>query len=56
MCEKALWEVKQRARKDVRPLQQAGRNVNSYNKAVNDLVVTVNTAMNEPKGSKLAPR
>jgi len=22
---------------------------------VNDLVVTVNTAMNEPKGSKLAP-
>jgi hypothetical protein len=30
-------------------------NVNTYNKAVNDLVVTVNTAMNEPKGSKLAP-
>jgi hypothetical protein len=29
--------------------------VNSYNKAVNDLVVTVNTAMNEPKGSKLVP-
>jgi hypothetical protein len=29
--------------------------VNTYNKAVNDLVVTVNTAMNEPKGSKLAP-
>jgi hypothetical protein len=29
--------------------------VNSYNKAVNDLVVTVNTAMREPKGSKLAP-
>ncbi len=30
-------------------------NVNTYNKAVNDLVVTVNTAMDEPKGSKLAP-
>src|SRR5258708_20085659 len=30
-------------------------NVNAYNKAVNDLVVTVNTAMNEPKGSKLEP-
>jgi hypothetical protein len=30
-------------------------NVNTYNKAVNDLVVTVNTAMSEPKGSKLAP-
>jgi hypothetical protein len=31
------------------------KDVNTYNKAVNDLVVTVNTAMNEPKGSKLAP-
>ena len=30
-------------------------NVNTYNKAVNDLVVTVNTAMSEPKGSKLVP-
>jgi len=30
-------------------------NVNTYNKAVNDLVDTVNAAMNEPKGSKLAP-
>src|SRR5258708_39994168 len=30
-------------------------NVNTYNKVVNDLVVTVNTAMYEPKGSKLAP-
>jgi hypothetical protein len=30
-------------------------NVNTYNKAVNELVVTVNTAMSEPKGSKLAP-
>jgi hypothetical protein len=30
-------------------------NVNTYNKGVNDLVVTVNTAMSEPKGSKLAP-
>jgi len=30
-------------------------NVNTYNKAVNDLVVTVNTAMSEPKGSKIAP-
>jgi hypothetical protein len=31
------------------------QNVNTYNKAVNDLVVTVNTAMNEPKG-QLAPK
>jgi hypothetical protein len=31
-------------------------NVNTYNKAVNDLVDTVNTAMDDPKGSKLAPR
>jgi hypothetical protein len=30
-------------------------NVNTYNKAVNDLVATMNTAMDEPKGSKLAP-
>jgi hypothetical protein len=29
-------------------------NVNTYNKAVNDLVVTMNAAM-DPKGSKLAP-
>ncbi|OLC89357.1 MAG: hypothetical protein AUH86_25670 [Acidobacteria bacterium 13_1_40CM_4_58_4] len=29
--------------------------VNTYNKALNDLVATVNTAMDEPKGSKLAP-
>jgi hypothetical protein len=31
-------------------------NINTYNKAVNDLVVTVNTAMNESKGSKLEPK
>jgi hypothetical protein len=30
-------------------------NVNTYNKAVNDLVATMNAAM-DPKGSKLAPR
>jgi len=30
--------------------------VNTYNKAVNDLVVTVNDAMDEPKGSKIAPK
>jgi hypothetical protein len=29
-------------------------NVNTYNKAVNDLVATMNSAM-DPKGSKLAP-
>jgi hypothetical protein len=33
---------------------QLVENVNTYNKAVNDLVGTVNTAM-DPKGSKLAP-
>src|SRR5260370_998179 len=29
--------------------------VNAYNKAVNDLVVIVNQAINEPNGAKLAP-
>src|SRR5260370_26559950 len=31
-------------------------NVNTYNKAVNDLVVTVNTATTEPTSSNIAPK
>jgi hypothetical protein len=41
-------------RKAVERLNQLVDNVNTYNKAVNDLVVTMNGAM-DPKGSKLAP-
>jgi len=52
---KALLESEASRRKDVDRYNKLVENVNSYNKAVNDLVVTVNTAMNEPKGSKLAP-
>ncbi len=52
---KALLESEAARRKDVDRYNKLVENVNSYNKAVNDLVVTVNTAMDEPKGSKLAP-
>jgi len=52
---KALLESEAARRKDVERYNKLVENVNAYNKAVNDLVVTVNTAMNEPKGSKLAP-
>jgi hypothetical protein len=52
---RALLESEAARRKDVDRYNKLVENVNSYNKAVNDLVVTVNTAMNEPKGSKLAP-
>ena len=52
---KALLESEAARRKDVDRYNKLVENVNAYNKAVNDLVVTVNTAMNEPKGSKLAP-
>jgi hypothetical protein len=52
---KALLESEASRRKDVDRYNKLVESVNSYNKAVNDLVVTVNTAMNEPKGSKLAP-
>jgi len=52
---KALSESEAARRKDVDRYNKLVENVNSYNKAVNDLVVTVNTAMSEPKGSKLAP-
>ena len=52
---KALLESEAARRKDVDRYNKLVESVNSYNKAVNDLVVTVNTAMNEPKGSKLAP-
>src|SRR5712691_12053794 len=52
---KALLESEAARRKDVNRYNKLVESVNTYNKAVNDLVVTVNTAMNEPKGSKLAP-
>src|SRR5258708_3420456 len=52
---KALLESEAARRKDVDRYNKLVESVNAYNKAVNDLVVTVNTAMNEPKGSKLAP-
>src|SRR6266702_2710424 len=52
---KALLESGTSHRKDVDRYNKLVENVNAYNKAVNDLVVTVNTAMDEPKGSKLAP-
>ena len=52
---RALLESEAARRKDIERYNKLVESVNSYNKAVNDLVVTVNTAMNEPKGSKLAP-
>jgi hypothetical protein len=52
---KALLESEAARGKVVERYNALVKNVNTYNKAVNDLVVTVNTAMNEPKGSKLAP-
>jgi len=52
---RALLESGASHRKDVDRYNKLVESVNTYNKAVNDLVVTVNTAMDEPKGSKLAP-
>jgi hypothetical protein len=52
---KALLESEAARGKVVDRYNKLVESVNAYNKAVNDLVVTVNTAMNEPKGSKLAP-
>ncbi len=52
---KALLESEAVRSKVVDRYNKLVESVNAYNKAVNDLVVTVNTAMNEPKGSKLAP-
>jgi hypothetical protein len=52
---KAFLESESARRNVVERYNKLVDNVNTYNKAVNDLVVTVNTAMNEPKGSKLAP-
>jgi hypothetical protein len=52
---KAFLQSEAERRKVVDRYNKLVENVNTYNKAVNDLVVTVNTAMDEPKGSKLAP-
>jgi hypothetical protein len=51
---KAFQESDAERRKAVERLNQMVDNVNTYNKAVNNLVVTMNGAM-DPKGSKLAP-
>ena len=53
---KALLESEAARRKDVDRYNRLVESVNAYNMAVNELVVTVNTAMNEPKGSKIAPQ
>ncbi len=52
---KALLESEAARGKVVDRYNKLVESVNTYNKAVNDLVITVNTTMNEPKGSKLAP-
>src|SRR5437879_13495357 len=52
---KALLESEAARRTEVDRYNKLVESVNAYNKAVNDLVVTVNTSMNGPKGSKLAP-
>jgi hypothetical protein len=52
---KALLESEAARRKDVDRYNKLVESVNAYNKAVSDLVETVNTAMSEPKGSKIAP-
>src|SRR5258708_2937873 len=52
---KALLESEAARRKDVDRYNKLVESLNTYNKPVNHLVVTVNTAMDEPKGSKLAP-
>jgi hypothetical protein len=52
---KAFLQSEAERRKIVDRHNKLVENVNTYNKAVNDLVATMNTAMEEPKGSKLAP-
>jgi hypothetical protein len=52
---KAILESESERTKVVDLYNKLVESVNTYNKAVNDLVVAVNTAMSEPKGSKLAP-
>jgi hypothetical protein len=52
---KAFLQSEAERRKVVDRHNKLVEDVNTYNKALNDLVVTVNTAMDEPKGSKLAP-
>ena len=52
---KALLESESAHKKDVERYNKLVESVNAYNKAVNDLVATVNTAMSEPRGSQLAP-
>jgi hypothetical protein len=52
---KAFLQSEAERRKVVDRHNKLVENVNTYNKAVNDLVATMNGAMDEPKGSKLAP-
>jgi len=51
---KAFLQSEAERRKVVEGYNQLVENLNTYNKAVNDLVGTMNAAM-DPKGSKLAP-
>jgi hypothetical protein len=51
---KALLQSEAERRKVVESYNTVVENLNTYNKAVNDLVSTMNAAM-DPKGSKLAP-
>jgi hypothetical protein len=51
---KAVLQSDAERREVVERYNKLADNVNTYNKAVNDLVVTMNAAM-DPKGSKLAP-
>src|SRR5260370_2984404 len=52
---KALLESEAVRSKVVDRHNKLVESVNAYNKPVNDLVVTVYTALNEPNGAKLAP-
>jgi hypothetical protein len=52
---KAFLQSEAERRKIVDRHNKLVENVNTYNKAVNDLVATMNAAMDEPKGAKLAP-
>ena len=52
---RALLESESARGKVVERYNKLVESVNNYNKAVNELVGAVNTAVNEPKGSKLAP-
>lgn len=53
---KALLESEAARKREVERYNKLVESVNTYNKALNDLISSVNTAMSEPKGSKLSPQ